>query len=252
MALLNRRFATVYLHHRFTLGAAIKAVGGMEYRYAVRGDTGAPTRVIPAAAQRRALETVLDALNPQELAVPERTLRLLAPRPFGYETDGRGFASAAAPAFDQVGIARTLAGMVVGGLLDPPRAARLVAFADRDPRQPSLTEVIGRIVDRTWGAPAPAQHAALQRATQRVVLEELIDLAQSGTTPDTRAGAEWGLRRIARLLAAPSRAVGDAQAHRQLAAADVERFLSRRDAPTARRQPVPPPPGTPIGERPPR
>ena len=252
MALLNRRFATVYLHHRFTLGAAIKAVGGMEYRYAVRGDSGAPTRLIPPAAQRRALETVLDALAPRELAVPERVLRILAPRPFGYETDGRGFASTAAPAFDQVGIARTLAASVIGGLLDPQRAARLVAFADRDPREPSLTEVIGRIVDRTWSAPA-AEHAALQRVVQRVVVDELIELAhRSEATPEVRGAAEWGLRRIARQLAAPppSRAAGEVLAHRQLAAADIERFLSRRDTPTARPQPLAAPPGTPIGQEP--
>jgi hypothetical protein len=251
MALLNRRFVTVYLNHRFTLGAAIKAVGGMEYRYAVRGDTLPATRILPAAEQRRALEAALDAVSPGELAVPERVLRILAPRPFGYETDTRGFGSAAAPAFDQVGIARTLAAMVIGGLLDPARAARLVAFADRDPRQPSLTEVIGRIVDRTWGAPAPAQHPALKRVVERVVADELIELARrSEATPEVRAAAEWGLRRIARQLAAASRAAGDAAAHRQLAAADIERFLSRRDAPTAPPQPLAAPPGTPIGQEP--
>ena len=253
MALLNRRFVTVYLNHRFTLGAAIKAVGGMEYRYAVRGDTLPATRILPAAEQRRALEAALDAVSPGELAVPERVLRILAPRPFGYETDTRGFGSAAAPAFDQVGIARTLAAMVIGGLLDPTRAARLVAFADRDPQQPSLTEVIGRIVDRTWGAPAPAQHAALKRVVERVVADELIELARrSEATPEVRAAAEWGLRRIARQLAAPppGRAAGDVAAHRQLAAADIERFLSRRDAPTAAPQPLAAPPGTPIGQEP--
>jgi len=251
MALLNRRFTTVYLHHRFTLGAAIKAVGGMEYRYAVRGDSGAPTRVIPAAAQRRALETVLDALAPRDLAVPERVLRMLAPRPFGYAVDGRGFSSAAAPAFDQVGIARTLAATVVGGVLAPQRAARLVAFADRDPRQPSLTEVIGRMIDRTWGTASPAEHAALQRVVQRVVVDELIELARrSEATPEVRAAAEWGLRRISRQLAAPSRATGDVLAHRQLAAADIDRFMNRRDAPTAPPQPLAAPPGTPIGQEP--
>ncbi|HEV8264878.1 MAG TPA: zinc-dependent metalloprotease [Gemmatimonadales bacterium] len=252
LALLNRRFATVYLHHRFTLGAAIKAVGGMEYRYALRGDTLPATRILPPAQQRRALETVLDAIEPGELAVPERVLRVLAPRPFGFETDSRGFTSPAAPAFDQVGIARTLAASVVGGLLDPARGARLVAFADRDARQPTLTEVIGRIVDRTWGTPAPAEHAALKRVVERVVMDELLELARRpDATPEVRAAAEWGLRRIARQLAAPSRVAGDAQAHRQLAAADIERFLSRRDAPTAAPQPLAPPPGTPIGEEPP-
>ncbi|HZH81324.1 MAG TPA: zinc-dependent metalloprotease, partial [Gemmatimonadales bacterium] len=47
LALLNKRFATVYLHHRFTLDAVVKAVGGMEYQYAVRGDALPPTTLIP-------------------------------------------------------------------------------------------------------------------------------------------------------------------------------------------------------------
>jgi len=46
----------VYLHHRYTIGAAIKAVGGMEYRYGVRGDSAPVTKIIPAARQRRALD----------------------------------------------------------------------------------------------------------------------------------------------------------------------------------------------------
>ncbi|HEX9705159.1 MAG TPA: zinc-dependent metalloprotease, partial [Gemmatimonadales bacterium] len=136
MALLNRRFVTVYLHHRFTLGAAVKAVGGMEYRYAVRGDTAPVTRIVAPARQRRALTLVLDAVQPAELAVPERILRLLAPTPFGYQDDQRSFRSAADPAFDQIGIARTLASDVIGGLLAPQRAARLVAFSDRDAQAP--------------------------------------------------------------------------------------------------------------------
>jgi len=127
-----------------------------------------------------------------------------------------------------------------------------VAFADRDPQQPSLTDVIGRIIDRTWGVAAPAEHAALQRVVQRVVVDELIELARRGeATPDVRGAAEWGLRRIARQLAAPSRITGDALAHRQLAAADIDRFLNRRDTPTARPQPLAAPPGAPIGQEPP-
>ncbi len=89
---------------------------------------------------------------------------------------------------------------------------------------------------------------------QRVVVDELIELAhRSEATPEVRGAAEWGLRRIARQLAAPppGRAVGDALAHRQLAAADIDRFLSRRDAPTAPPQPLAAPPGTPIGQEPP-
>jgi hypothetical protein len=249
MALLNTRLVPVYLHHRYTLGAAIKAIGGMEYRYAVRGDTRPPTRIIDPARQRRALTLLLDAIEPAELAVPERVLKVMAPQPFGYTEppEPRAFQSRAAPAFDQIGIARTLTTMVVRGILAPERAARLVAFADRDPRAPTLTEVVGRLVERTWGTAVPREHAALKRVSQRVVVDELIRLAgDTAATPETRAGAEWGLRRVARLLHRRSKLASEDAAHRALAAADIDRFLNRREMPTPS-EPVPAPPGTPIG-----
>lgn len=248
LALLQRRFATVYLHHRYVLQAAVKAIGGMEYRYAVRGDTLAPTKIIDPVRQRRALELALDAIQPAELAVPDRLLRLMAPRPFGYFGDAQAFGSSAAPAFDQVGVARTLAATVVGAILEPERTARLVAFADRDPKAPTLEAVIGRIIDRTWSAPAQPSRTALQRATQRVVVDELIRLAgDRNATVESRAGAEWGLRRIARLLQGPLRPDLPTQAHRALALADINRFLNRSDAPTPRSSPLTPPEAVPIG-----
>ena len=246
MALLNRRFATVYLHHRFIIGAAIKAVGGMEYRYGIRGDTLPVTRIIPAVRQRRALELLLDAIQPAALAIRDRILVDLAPTPFGYDDDPRGFRSRGAPAFNQLDAARTVADQVVGGLLSVDRTARVIAFADRDPSLPTLAAVIDRIIARTWGAAGPA-HAALQRVTQRVVLDQLLALAANPIAMvQARADAEAGLRRIARLAAAPA-TDAEARAHRALAAADIERFLSRRDGATPRAAPTPPPPGTPIG-----
>ncbi len=247
LALLAKRFASVYLHHRFTIEAAIKAVGGMEYRYAVRGDQTAPTTLIPPARQRRALELLLDAVQPAELAVPERVLGLIAPTPFGYEADPWAFVSPAAPAFDQLAAARTLAHQVIGGLLAPARTARLAAFHDRDPREPALTEVIGRIVDRTWGPRAPQAHAALKRVVERVVVDELIALGGGErSSPEARAAAEWGLRRIARLARARA-ADPETAAERELVLADIDRYLTRRDAPTPKRQAPEAPPGVPIG-----
>ena len=254
LSMLNRRFVSVYLHHRFTLDAALKAVGGMEYRYGLRGDSIPSTTIIPAARQRRALELVLDAVQPEQLAIPERVLALMTPRPFGfYELEPREFRSAAAPAFDQLGVARTLATSAVRGLLVPARAARMVAFAERDAQSPSLVEVVNRMIARTWVTPTPARNAGLKRVAERVVLDELLRLAiDPAATPEVRAGAEWGVRQIATIAKARAGGSRDDAAHRALAAADGERFLSRRDAPTARPEPIPAPPGTPIGgaERP--
>lgn len=248
MVLLNQRFVPVYLHHRYALEAAVKAVGGMEFRYAVRGDTIAPTEIVPPERQRAALELVLDALEPSELAVPERVLRLMAPRAFGFATDEWSFGSAAYPAFDQLGIARTLAGTVIENLLDRRRMARVAAFHARMNASPSPEEVIARTIDRTWGSPQDANHPALQRVVQRVLLDRLIDLASDEqATVESRAAAEWGLRRISDLIRDDAPRLPEAQAHHQLAWSDIERFLDRRADATDRSEYRAEPPGTPIG-----
>jgi hypothetical protein len=248
MYLLGRRFAFVYLHHRWTLEAAIKAIGGMEFHYARRGDPTPPTRIVDGTRQRRALDLVLSALSPDELAIPERLLRLFAPRPFGSGPDRWAFGSEAGPAFDQVGAARSLATYTVRTLLHPDRTARVVAFAARDPSLPALEDVIGGLVDRTW-APAPDGPAGtLARAVQRVVVDELIRLAANAdATVESRAAAEWGLRRVGTRLAERGAAgASPGEAHRMLAAADIQRFLERRAMPTSLTDALPIPPNMPL------
>lgn len=250
MWLLNYRFNPVYLHHRYSLGAAAKAIGGLEFRYGVRGDPLPVTRIIAADRQKKALELLLDAIQPSELAVPERILAVLAPRPYGVtEPEPRAIESDAAPAVDQLGLARMLAQSVAHDLLTPERIARVAAFADRDPSLPTTTDVVDRLVMRTWGAPPPAKNVALKRVSERAVLDELLALAGNGeATVQARAAAEWGLRRIGELLKSVPPSSRESAAHRALAASDIDRFLNRRDAATPRSRPVPTPPGTPIGQ----
>jgi hypothetical protein len=252
MWLLSYRFNPVYLHHRYSLGAAAKAIGGMEYRYALRGDPLPPTRIVAAPRQRNALELLLDAMQSAELDVPERVLKMLAPRPYGFtEYEPRAFESKAAPAFDQLGIAAMLARSIAHDILTPQRMARVAAFAERDASLPTPTEVVDRIIARTWGSAATAGgKPALRRVGERAVLDELLALAGNpDATVESRAAAEWGLRRIAAMMKGAPPSNRESAAHRALAAADVERFLDRRDPATARSRPVATPPGAPIGSK---
>ena len=233
LSALRHRFGAAYLFHRLTMGAAAKAIGGMEFRYAVRGDLGEPTRLVDSMRQRRALELLLDCLEPKELEIPENVLVLLAPPAFGYRQtlDSRDFTSKAAPAFDQLGIARALAMDVLSDILAPPRAARLAAFAHRDPALPTLEEVVGRVVERSWGGPAAPDERALREVVQRAALDVLIELADNGeATPEARAAAEWGLRQIASGVDASPQS-DSANAHVQLARSDIERYLTHHQRP---------------------
>ncbi|HEX6252049.1 MAG TPA: zinc-dependent metalloprotease, partial [Gemmatimonadaceae bacterium] len=169
LAVLNRRFAHVYLHHRYALQGATKYVGGMEFGYALRGEPTETTRILPANEQRRALRLVLANLQPAALRIPERVVRLIPPVPSGYDSDLTLIPTPAGTAFDPLAAAHSLAQEIVDGLIHPERAARLVSFNARDRANPSFDEVVGALLDVTWGAPTAgdAHDSALRRVAQR-------------------------------------------------------------------------------------
>jgi hypothetical protein len=248
--LLAERLAPVYLHHRYAVEAAIKAIGGMEYTFALQGDGQTPARILAPARQRAALERLIGTIQPEALAIPEEIARLIPPRPFGYRGGSWVLPSAAGNTFDQLAAARAFATFVVEGVLQRERAARVVAFHARNAANPSLEEVMGKLVEGSWGTKVPGNWVAaeLRRVSQRAVLDGLIGLASDArATAEVRAAAEWQLREIASRLMGKSQGDAAEQAHRALAAGDIERFLERRNAPTAPPPAPATPPGTPIG-----
>jgi len=237
MALLNMRFAHVYLHHRYTLEGLSKYVGGMDFTFSMRGDGQTPTRVVPAAEQRKALTMALDALAPKELTVPEKVQALIPPPPPGFNTDQTWIDSNGGTAFDAVTLAGGLATEVVGYLLDRERAARLVLFAARDAQQLTLDEVIRTILARTWGATAPvsAGERAVQRASQRAALDVLLDLAgDARAMPDVRAAAVAHVQQLDARLKTMVGVDAAAKAHIATARHDIEAFLDGDDQPAKR------------------
>ena len=253
LALLQERFAPVYFMHRFALNSLAKAVGGMEYAYATRGDGLAATRPVPAARQRAALSALLAALEPRELAIPDTVLTLLAPRPYGYSGSVELFGSRTAPAFDELSAARTLAQMVVDAVLQRERAGRLVAFSTRALNALGLSETIDSLLAATWRRPAATDPAlaALGRVTQRAVADRLLQLAaDTAALPEVRAMVELKLRAmrdIARTRA--GRGAETERAHWLALAGDLERWIERRELP-APSPALRAPPGDPFGEAP--
>jgi hypothetical protein len=156
------------------------------------------------------------------------------------------------PAFDELSAARTLSQMIVDGILQRERAARLVAFASRGADMLTLGEVIDSLVARTWDArdaTTTLKAAALRRVTQRAVADRLLALAaDSDAAPEVRAVAEYEIGRL-RTAALRRAGSGDtmSRAHWSSIAGDFARWLDRRELP----KPTPalaPPPGDPFGE----
>jgi hypothetical protein len=237
MYLLNMRFAHVYLHHRYSLEGLIKYIGGMDFRYAMRGDGQIPTTILPAASQRRALGMALDALEPKELAVPERVMAMIPPAPYGGDESFEWIGSAGGTSFDQVSLAGGVATEVIEGLLHRERAARVVQFSARDATLPTLDEVIGTIVDRSWGAAPMADAGAqtLRRTVQRVVLNTLLDRAgDRQALAEVRQVAELHLQKLDERLTGMSGGSAADLALRAAARREIARYFGGDDDPQAR------------------
>ncbi|MFN8668691.1 MAG: zinc-dependent metalloprotease [Gemmatimonadaceae bacterium] len=238
MYLLNMRFTHVYLHHRYSLEGVIKYIGGMDFRYAMRGDGQEPTTILPGALQRKALGMALDALEPAALAVPERVMKLIPPVPFGGDESMAWMESATGGGFDEISLAGGLATEVIEGIMHRERLARLAQFSMRDSTMPSVQEVFMRVVERTWGAPLvdDANAQALRRTVQRVVLNTLLDRASDKQAlAEVRQAAEWTLSQLDTLLTpqlTTSTLADDAQ--RASARREIARYFAGEDDPATR------------------
>jgi len=247
---LQERFSLAYLYHRFAIQAAQQFVGGQFQTNALAGDGQRPVAWVPPAQQKEAIRLLLDALRPEELDVPDRITAALVAAPQGENPTRERFPSDAGDTFSPVSAARSLAGLIVAPLLDPERAARLTL--DREPGAPTLDDLIRALVAATWGAPTPSsvRLAALARATQRVVLDAMMNLAgNDASAPEVRGRALLALSELRGTLAALGPADPAARAHLQLARRDIAEFLDRPEG-RNRRRPIPEsPPGRPIGSK---
>src|SRR3954468_15284905 len=252
MATMEEALVPLYMYHRYAVEAAASAVGGQDYIYAFRGDGRTPTRWVPAAQQRAALDALAATLKPSELALPKNALDKIPPRPSGWGMHRELFARYTGDTFDPISPSAIAADVTIGFLLQPDRAARMVAQHAIDPSLPGLQDVIETLMKATFqaGAASPYEQE-IRRATSRALVERLIWLAGGAPMPEVRAVASRALSTIAdpNYTTPTPTAPGDGTA-KQLMAADIKRFLERPMEPIRTPTTFDAPPGAPIGDMP--
>lgn len=258
MSLLHDRLIPAYFEHRLAIVAVAKAIGGADYLPAARGDGVTPIRLVSPEYQRQALTALLEALAPRELEIPERIASLIPPRSYGlspsvfedepalipflsgepgsyvYLTGEAGviriFASANG-IFDPLAWARSLADIITAEILDPQRAIRITALHARDPRNPSLDEVIAQAISATWhvAAPANATLATLQRVAQWSVLQKTMALAGNvKAPPEVRAAALGALRALLVRIEGLRALDATARGHLALASREIRAIVGEK------------------------
>lgn len=243
LALLEDVLVPLYLSHRYQVEAAVKSVAGLRYSYALRGDGQTPTQIVAPAEQRRALEAVLATIRPEVLTLPESLIRLIPPRPAGFERTRELFRHRTGLTFDPVTAAESAANMTIDLIVNPQRAARLVEYHARDAAMPGLGEVLDRLFAVTWKAPEKTGLAGeVLHAVQYVALRNVMNLAvDEDASGQVRAVALLEINRLKAWLAARPGSTNVAYGLSEIAA--FEKDPKQMRLPKAPE----PPPGMPIG-----
>ena len=248
---LEDTLVPLYLLHRYQTEAAAKEIGGLDYRYALRGDGQPLAKIVDAAEQRKALAAVLATLDIRALTLPAPLLALLPPRPPGYAPTQESFAGRTGLAFDPQGAAASAAELTASLLFEPSRAARLAEYKSRDSSLPGLDDVLEQVLAATWYAPRATGPAAMTQVTvEDTVLHHLLALAASeDTAPPVHEIANFVVTELRVWLEAQTNPK-EPVLHRAHWAAALARINDFAKNPGRYTQPPAPvvPPGQPIGE----
>jgi hypothetical protein len=250
MASLEEALVPMYFFHRYQTEACAKLVGGLNYRYALRGDGQPVTEMVSPAEQAKAVDVLLKTIATQSLMFPDKLLQIIPPRPLGYTRHREVIKIRTELTFDALGAAESASQMTLSLLLHPARAGRLVEYHARDPKQPSLEEVIDKVIVATIKAPRKSGYeGALQITVNNVLLTNLIQLAlDNNASAQVRAIAYLKLEQVKAWMTprSPSVVDEDWKAHYTYAIAQIQKFQEHPDE-YKKDVPLVAPPGQPIG-----
>jgi len=246
LATLEDTLVPLYLMHRYQTEAATKIVGGLNYRYQLRGDGQMNAEIVSPEEQRKALRAVVKTLSAESLILPESLLKLFPPRPPDFERTRESLPAHTGLTFDPIAAAESAADLTLGILFDRARAARLVEYHARA-NTPSLAEVIDAALNvsrpgsRAASGSVQSIEAEIQAAVYARTVEALLTLAA-----DSEASSEVRAITYAKLEDIRRRS----DANTPLEAYLIHRIKQFQDDPAkfVAAKPIEAPPGMPIGD----
>jgi hypothetical protein len=248
MAMLEEALVPVYFFHRYQTEATAKLIGGLNYRYALRGDGQPVTELLTPQQEIKALESLLKTVQPAALALPESLLKILPPRPLGYRSHRELFSGKTDLTFDPLAAAETASDLTFSMILYPARANRLFEHHSRDARLPSLESVIDKLLTATIKSNAKSGYeGAIQMSTANALFTNLAKLAVSkDASAQTKAIVNFKLDQLKSWLQSKSTTDEAWKAYYAYLAKQISQF---QDDPDEFKQDkvLEAPPGAPIG-----
>jgi hypothetical protein len=251
MAQLEDTLVPLYLLHRYQTEATIKEIGGLDYRYNLRGDGQPNPEIVPATEQKKALTAVLKTLSPETLTLPESLLKILPPRPPSLPRTRESFPSETGLTFDPIATAESAADLTLNVLLNPARASRLVQYHMRLADAPSLRGVLEAISKTTAERPegGHTMSSEVERAVEFRALEAMLSLAVNPqASTQARAIARSHINDLLKQWTTAAPLTDTAEAIHRAALIDRINDFNRDPEKFIPAKPIEAPPGMPIGD----
>lgn len=178
MATLEEALVPMYFLHRYQTEAASKIIGGLNYRYALRGDGQMVTELVDPQWQKQAIRALLNTLSASSLMIPENILKIIPPRPLGYSRHRELFNTRTGLTFDAMAPAEAAAALSASVLLHPERAARMIEHHARNSAQPSFNYLLDELIEASFKITTKgAYRDAVQMTINDVILSNLFSLS---------------------------------------------------------------------------
>ncbi|MEM8999635.1 MAG: zinc-dependent metalloprotease [Bacteroidota bacterium] len=177
-SMLEDVFVPLYFFHRYQTEAVVKLIGGLDYNYTTKGDGQHTVLTLERKIQEEALQSFLQTIAPETLAIPEDKLALFPPRSIGYARTRESFKGKTGVAFDPFGAAETASKMSLSLLFHPHRANRLIQQKALDDGQLGLKEVVNLVLDQTIKAKKGKGYLGnIQKIINWQAIQEMMYLA---------------------------------------------------------------------------
>ena len=188
-------FVPLYFYHRYQTEAVIKLIGGLDYTYAVKGDSGIAVQIISKKKQEAALDEILQTLSINTLKIPHRILKLFPPRAMGYERTRESFKSNTNVAFNSLGGVATASDLTLKLLLNPERANRLIEQHAISNANLSLNEVLTKLIRHSFDLKVKTSYEKeIAHTLQYITLQNLMNLiATDQASPQVKSLANEAL-----------------------------------------------------------
>ncbi|HEV2575844.1 MAG TPA: zinc-dependent metalloprotease [Acidobacteriaceae bacterium] len=252
LAQLEDTLVPLYLFHRYQTEAAAKEIGGLDYRYNVRGDGQALPAIVSNDEQKKAIAAVLKTLSPEVLTLPESLLAILPPRPRGLPRTQESLPAETGLTFDPVASGEAAADLTLQLLLNPERAARIVQYHMRNPPSSTSLRVLMEGISAATARRIEGGHTVsseVERAVEFRGLETMLALAVNPqASSQVRAIARWHINDLLKQWTNEPAPSDSAEAiHRAAMIARIQEF-ERDPQKFVAAKPLEAPPGMPIGE----